>query len=1352
MIAALSIYIPIDRRFAIARGEALPDRTHGAALFADISGFTPLAEALARDLGVQRGAEELTRQLNMVYDALIAEVDRYRGSVIGFSGDAITCWFDDQEARGKGQEARDKKQDERASCSLSSSLRAVTCAAAMQQAMQQFAAVTTPSGKPVTLAMKVAVAAGPVRRFLVGDPDLHVIDVLAGATLDHLAAAEHLAGKGEVVTDARVMAALDDGVQVKEWRADESTGERFAVIEKLVRQAPATPWPALAVEALTEAQVRPWALPAVYERIRGGQGVFLTELRPAVSLFLRFGGIDYDRDEAAGDKLDRYIRWVQNVLAMYEGTLIQLTIGEKGSYLYAAFGAPVAHEDDARRAVSAALELRTPPPPLDLISPVQIGLSRGTMRTGDYGGKTRHTYGVLGDEVNLAARLMQHAPPGEILVSRRVQKTVEELFNWEALPPVTVKGKAEPVPVYRPLGIKKKPALPAAQEVIIIGRDAERATLAESLQKLGRGTGGVVILEGEAGLGKSLLADDLRQQAALARIGTFSGAGDSVEKSTPYYAWRGVFNQLFDISVLEDLDTQRRHFLDLIEDEPDLMRQAPLLNAVLPFQMPDNEFTAQLTGQVRADNTRRLLIQFLQDSGRRSPKIIFLENAHWLDSLSWELVMEAVRTLLAGGERLLLVLVTRPMDEHAAGFKHLATLKSLKETTCLHLSALNPEETVAVAEARLGLPRGGLPEPVADLVRQQAEGNPFFAEELAYTLRDQGLIAIVPGPSPDRARCTIIGDLTQAAQTLPDTVQGLILARIDRLSPEHQLTLKVASVIGRIFGCTPLHHTLRPYAPISHAILKLHLETLTALDLTALYASEPDPTYIFEQIITQEVAYQTLLFAQRQQLHRTVAKWYEATFPERLEELATTLAYHYTRAGDEEKAVDYWLRAGGRARRLYALQEAIDHYQQALQLAGRLDQRESLEQRQTIHAALGELLTITAQYEQALPHLDEALELAEACRNPDAQAHACRWLARWHELCGEYPPALDWIQRGLETLGGRETGEAAELLLIAGLIHTRQGDYENALTECQNGLRIAEKLGEVSAQARAYNLLGHIARLRGQRTAAVEHFQRALDLYQRINDLHGQALARNQIANASFDMGRWREAEESYCEARVIFDKLGDAYNRAIADNNLGGILRNQGRLREAQMFYEEALHTLEQIGGSAWMLGVLHMNIGATLVRKGDLATAHQHLRTSQGYFWQAQSRDFLPELHRYFAEAALCAGELGEAEMHGQQALELARELTMRGEEGSSLRVLGELAIAQGRWDLAQERLQQSIAILDEVGDEYERARGQLALARACHAQGNLTAGRAALEQCILTFEQLGADMDLAAARALV
>ena len=365
--------------------------------------------------------------------------------------------------------------------------------------------------------------------------------------------------------------------------------------------------------------------------------------------------------------------------------------------------------------------------------------------------------------------------------------------------------------------------------------------------------------------------------------------------------------------------------------------------------------------------------------------------------------------------------------------------------------------------------------------------------------------------------------------------------------------------------------------------------------------------------------------------------------------------------------------------------------------------------------------------------------------NLDAQARSCRWIARVHENQGEFPQALEWVERGLTILLERQTSETCGLLDIAGLISSRQGNYEQAMDYALRSLRVAEHLGDASALARVFNLLGHINRLRGDSAGAVTYFHKALDLYQHSADLSGQALAHNQIANACFGLGDWHQAVHHFSLAREIFEQTGDAYNRSFTQNNLGWLALNQGRLDDALECYLKGLDTVEQIGGSAWLLGGFHNNLGATYIRRGELEAARQHLDISQSYFERAGARDWLSELYRHRASAALLAGDLPQAGEQAAQALALARELGMRAEEGSALRVSGEIALAQGQPEAAVEHLQHSIRILSEIGEIYELARSQLKLAGLYLSLGQPAAARSTLTQCIPVFERLEAAIDL-------
>ena len=655
MVQMMEVYIPVDRRHALAQDAALPEHTNGAALFADISGFTPLTEALTRALGPRQGAEELTRQLNLVYDALIDEVHRYRGSVLGFAGDAITCWFADQDLPGLG------KPDWSASTPMfpraAASLRATTCGLAMQQAMQQFAAVPIPGGGTAELAMKAAVASGPVCRFLVGDPAVQRIDALAGETLARMAAAEHLAERGDVVVDAQTAERLGGQIEIAEWRNDEKTGARFAVVGSVASPAPPSPWPPLAARALDEARVRPWLLPPVYERLGEGLGEFLAELRPVVVLFLCFGGIDYDRDPDAGAKLDAFMRWAQGVVTRYRGALLQLIIGDKGSYIYATFGAPLAFEDVARRAAAAALELHALPAEVSFVGAVEIGVSQGTMLAGAYGGTARRTYGVLGDEVNLAARLMQHAGPGETLVSGRAHQFIAEAFAWEQLEPIQVKGKTALIPVWRLVG--QQQAWAAGRGLLhqyphrLVGREAELARFRSVLAQAVAGEGQVLRLEGRTGIGKSHLVAEFAAQAIEQGIQVTIGPCQSTSQHVAYVPWRVVFRALLGLDdTAPDRDAkaaaeQQVARLEgaIAELNPAWRVRLPLLGDLLDLPIPDNATTAAFDPRLRQEALFTLAVELVERYARTRPLLLLIEDIHWMDEVSLGLTLALGRVV-----------------------------------------------------------------------------------------------------------------------------------------------------------------------------------------------------------------------------------------------------------------------------------------------------------------------------------------------------------------------------------------------------------------------------------------------------------------------------------------------------------------------------------------------------------------------------------------------------------------------------------------------------------------------------------------------------------------------------------
>lgn len=1314
---ALAAYIPIDRREALARGRALPERTRGAALFGDISGFTPLTEMLARTLGPKRGAEELTKYLNHVFEALITELHRFGGSVIGFSGDAITCWFD-----GSAEDGAE-------AALLTPTLRATAAALAMQTAMLQFGDLDISSGGHVSLAMKAAVASGPVRRFVVGDPDYATLDVMAGKTLENLASAEHQANKGEVILDAAAAEALGDHISIADWRADEHTGERFAAINGLNVDPLALrrPWTPLGPDALSDDEARPWLIPAVYRLIKAGQGDYLAELRPAAALFLRFRGIDYDQDPDAPAKLDAFIRRVQNVLSRFDGSLIQLTVGDKGSYLYAAFGAPIAHEDDVDRAASVALEIQALPGQLAYLEPLQIGITWGRMRVGAYGAMTCRTYGVLGDATNLSARLMQASRPGQILASAEAQSRASDAFRWQEQPAIRVKGKSEPIRVHELRRGRRKQSDSAEDKRSLlppIGRFDLIFALVQDLEALGGGRGQAVRIEGAAGMGKSHVLSHVLRLEAVQRARVAVGKCQSITRAAAYTPWRQIFLSLLDLEDTSETEAIASLARLLDAGPAGWSLRLPLLGDLLDLSIADNATTAAMDSTLRQASLFSLLVEMTQSWARTRPLALVIDNGQWMDEASQALT-QALAVQACGTSPVLLMVCHRPAGPGEDAL--LPKLDDLPYASKHLLSEISDDDITALAERILSAP---LDELLCGVTRLMARGNPFFVAELLGALRAGGHIAQSES-GQWRVSDSLLDDLRRenvvvqsggewrlkpgtdpAALKLgiPDSIHGLILSRLDRLPEACKLTLKVSSVVGHTGDLALVwraHPEKKELEQIRREVALMEQERILRRD------APDDGRYAFRDHSTQEVAYDTLLFAQRQQLHGAVARALAAQHPDANGPMAVQIAYHAYAGEAWPLSLRFSLLAGADAKGLHATQQAIDFLKKALHSAENLKEADTLTERKQIHLALGELYDALGQYDGAVKQLDTALALARAQADGVTEAMACRWQARVREQKSEYPQALEWLEAGFAALRGTTSIEEAELCLLSGLVQIRLGQYDAAIRQCERSLRVAEKLGSVSVRARTFNLLGMIE-LRSSSGGAIDRSLEALRQYEATGDVFGQATSHNLVANGYFARGDLAQADFHYRKALDSFTQIGHVYFQVLVNNNLGGIAIKLERWDAALGYYQRALRQLEQIRGSLWVFGALRLNIGNARMQQNQLDEAAIDLAESLAYFERAQVRDLLPELYGLFAELKWRQDALEEAQRFASQSIALAQELKMPREEGHNQRIAGEIALAQGRPAEAKTHFARSIQMLTEDGDAFEAAKAQLGLAR--------------------------------------
>ncbi len=1150
-------YIPMDRLHALAQGVELPQRTQGAALFADISGFTPLTETLVLEFGPKRGAEELSVHLNQVYDALIDELHRYGGSVLTFSGDAITCWIEGDDGR-----------------------RAVACGMAMQAAMRPFSEVRTASGRAISLGVKVAIAVGPARRFIVGDPEYGLMDALAGRTLDRMAAGEGIAERGEVVLDEPSAEALADLLQVSQWREDEETGDRFAVVVGLNAPIPAAPWPALPEHVPTEEHRRAWLLPAVNERIQGGEGEFLAELRPAVALFLRFTGIRFDDDEDAPQKLDTFIREAQQVVARYGGNLLQLTFGDKGSYLYAAFGAPVAHEDDPTRACSAALDLHELALRLDDIDPIQVGITQGRMRTGAYGAAVRRTYGVLGDAANLAARLMGAARPGQTIASEISRSATGDAFTWESLGSIRVKGKGEPIPVLRLLGVKAQRAMRLQEpryRLPMVGRQAELAAIADRIDRVTRGHGQIVGIAAEAGMGKSRLAAEVIRLAQARGLAGLGGECQSYGSNTPYLVWHNVWRGFFGVDPDTPLDGQiRRLAAQVGRMGPSFAPRLPLLGPALNLPIPDNDLTEPLDAKVRKSALEALLVDCLRARVTRSPLLIVLEDCHWLDALSYDLIGVIGRAI--ADMPILMLLLYRPPDRER---RQAPPVDRLPHFTELALTNFTPEEAERLIDLKLRQFFGEDMEPPADFVRlvtDRAAGNPFYIEEIVNYLRD---VDVDPRDT-ERLR----------QLDLPTSIYSLILSRIDQLEQQQQIAIRVASVIGRLFPAAMLWGV---YPALGNARVVQHaLDLLSELELTSLDQPAPEMTYLFKHIVTQQVAYETLPYATRATLHAHIGEYIETTYADSLDQRLNLLAFHYDRGNNESKRREYLRRAAEAAHANYANSAAIDYFERLLPLLEGPEQGAAA-------LKLGITLDTVGQYAEADTRLGEALALAQAGGDRALEAQCEVAIGELRRKQSRYDEAEVAYQRA-ETVS-RELGDqagVAKALICAGSLLYFRGQFADAQRLFEQTLTIRRAMNDRPNIANALNNLGIVRADQDDFEQAMSFLAEALTIRRTLGDKWAIPNSLNNLGQLALIRGDYAQARVYLEEALALQREIGVKSSIAHTGLNLGNVLRALGEHEAARAVYQDSLVTYRELGDRR-MIAYLLEDIGGLLALQGD-------------------------------------------------------------------------------------------------------------------------------------------------------
>ncbi len=1313
----------------------------GTLTVVDISGFTSLSERLAAS-GLE-GAERLTEIINRFFGRMLTLATGYGGDTLAFAGDAVFLFFSGEDHP----------------------VRAVEASLAMLSAVTHLGSLKVGSEES-RLDISIGAHSGSFLPVVAGRTSERLQLFLLGSEAETAVRAQAQATKGELVVSKSTADSLSEGYSLtlvgNYLRVRASTADRPREVR---RQASCTCDDTLPILASM--------VPAISQATAHDEGSAYQatpEHRRVAVVFINLLGTRevFERDSAktAAWELQAYVDILLSLCSKHHGFLVSSDIATNGLKLIVTFGAPLAHEYAAANAARFVLELDRHVRTSGCRLRHRIGVNGGHVFAGEVGPSFRRQYTVMGDEVNVAARLMAAAEPGQILVSRGLLQLAGATFCSREMDPIRVKGKQHPIAVCV-LEEERGPSVAGAvgtagQSGAMFGRVEELRAISGAWGKARAGKGLTVVIEGDAGVGKTRLVEETLR-AILAPGHITRTACYEYLQGVPFAPWVDGLNVLLDIpmgaTAEERTAAAERRIRELA---PDLIELGPLINMLVGVSLPSTSLVQSLDAGGRRNRLFELLTRLVVAGAERRGHVghlIVVEDVHWIDESSLALLQHLSQSI--NSVPILLLLTTRPAD---------GGLEMPGEVARIPLGELTLAEARAMVRLALGLDE--LPAEVGDAIYAKTRGNPLFLEEVIHALRVPGVLeGILSATSVTRAA-------QLAALEIPDRVQGLLMSRVDRLPPDTREVLKSASVVGRSFGLelvAGLEDELLRRLPLQSAVEELVSTSLIVPDSDGVEGVRD--SFSFRHALVQEVAYDSLPFSRRRVLHDCVARYLETVVSTADHGL---LVHHYSHSGNEEKTRYHAVKASDSSVAVYAYNEAVDYVRIALDATrsrapGGAYLRSRLEER------AGDYLETLARHDEALEFYARARDrwkspLVRAATDeatigaglgpiadPDARDGELCWKIAVSAERGRsaYRRALQWLDRAVAVLPADRKGAAARVLITRSVVLARIGRFADSLRAGEDGLILAREDGDAALQAYALTMLTNALFGLGLLDRAISANKEAVILYEQVGDLAGQGSSHGNLASCYQLTGDLRAALRHHELALALHARLSYTTGMAITHNNLGELLLQMGHTTEAVEHLEEAVRHRAEKGVPPSLTGFALVNLSRARLRLGELEAAEQALAEGQALLRSINAKGLLLDAGIQEARLHLSRGDLEEAESACGAVLFGARSMGAHLNEAQGLCLLGRIKLARGDSAEARESLQCSAAVAKESGADYEYAQALLYLAEAQRLEtlsapaagwtGQEGSWRETLEEAIRLFEKMEAQYDLAKALEL-